>query len=384
VLYAKAIAFTLIAMFSIHLVMRAYWVALMGIHSVFPRGIRWSELKAPPISREFYRSRMRDTGATIARLDNVCSVMFSVGLLIVLMFAFSTVIVGTCAAIGYVAAHAMSGGRGTQIYTFSLLALFAATPLVARLWDKRAGDRYAPGSRPYRVLRRLVVVSYTLSVLRILGPMMFTLMSNVGRARVMVFLYASLVLLIFLASVDRLVNSDRLTANTYDFYGASRRHAVDYRFYEDQREKGRPYPRVPSIQSDVIRDPYIKLFIPYYPQRDNAAIAKVCPNMPPLQSRGIQLGADSYLADSLTVPVLQCISRLHDVKLDGTPIENLEFSFYEQRESGVKGVIAYIPVDSAMRGKHMLQVTPTPSTRAPKDSATAASAAQPLVIPFWR
>jgi len=42
VLYAKAIAFTLIAMFSIHLVMRAYWVALMGLHSVFPKGIRWS------------------------------------------------------------------------------------------------------------------------------------------------------------------------------------------------------------------------------------------------------------------------------------------------------------------------------------------------------
>src|SRR3954462_15253430 len=32
VLYAKAIAFTLVAMFSIHLVMRAYWVALMGVH----------------------------------------------------------------------------------------------------------------------------------------------------------------------------------------------------------------------------------------------------------------------------------------------------------------------------------------------------------------
>src|SRR3954470_4301452 len=51
-LYAKAIAFTLIAMFVVHLVTRAYWVALMGLHSVFPRGIKWDELKVGPISRE--------------------------------------------------------------------------------------------------------------------------------------------------------------------------------------------------------------------------------------------------------------------------------------------------------------------------------------------
>src|SRR3954469_21965204 len=37
-LYGKAIAFTLIAMFVVHLVTRAYWVALMGLHSVFPGG----------------------------------------------------------------------------------------------------------------------------------------------------------------------------------------------------------------------------------------------------------------------------------------------------------------------------------------------------------
>src|SRR3954462_3059956 len=45
VLYGKAIAFTLIVMFSVHLGTRAYWVALMGLHSVFPKGIRWSEVK---------------------------------------------------------------------------------------------------------------------------------------------------------------------------------------------------------------------------------------------------------------------------------------------------------------------------------------------------
>jgi hypothetical protein len=44
-LYAKAIAYTLLLTFSIHLIGRAQWVALMGLQSVYPSGIRWDELK---------------------------------------------------------------------------------------------------------------------------------------------------------------------------------------------------------------------------------------------------------------------------------------------------------------------------------------------------
>ena len=79
--------------------------------------------------------------------------------------------------------------------------------------------------------------------------------------------------------------------------------------YENQREDGESYPRTPSIQSDIIRDPYVKLFIPYSPARHNPAIAAACPALKPLQDRRIQLGADPPLADSLVVPVLECIAR---------------------------------------------------------------------------
>src|SRR5262245_14804552 len=43
-LYGKAIAFTLMTMFLVHLIARAYWVALLGLQSVFPRGINWPQM----------------------------------------------------------------------------------------------------------------------------------------------------------------------------------------------------------------------------------------------------------------------------------------------------------------------------------------------------
>jgi hypothetical protein len=216
--------------------------------------------------------------------------------------------------------------------------------------------------------------------------MMFTLMTNVGRRKSVLALIVLLFVLMGATFTDRMVNSDLLSANTYDYFASSRKHEVNYRFYESQREAGKPYPRLPSIQSDVIKDPYVKLFIPYYPQRDNGAIARVCPSLHPLQDRGVQFGADKPLADSLTEPVLRCIAQMHDVKLDGAALPQLDFAFYEQQESGVKGVIAYIPVDTSAHGRHVLEVLPTPPVTLPKDTAQlrAASWKQPFVIPFWR
>ena len=386
VLYAKAIAFTLIAMFSIHLVMRAYWVALMGLHSVFPKGIRWSELKAGPISRDVYRSRMRDTGSVIARLDNVCSVVFSVGLLIVFLFVFTTAMALVGSGLAYLLAHSVGGGKGTDLYFIGILLLFVAIPLTARLWEKRLGEDVDVHARKHRMLRRVIGAAYTMTLMRLLAPMMFTLMTNVGRRKSVIALYVIMIVLLVLTFGDRLINSDRLSANAYDYFASSRVHEVNYRFYESQREEGKPYPRIPSIQSDVVRDPYVKLFVPYYPQRDNGALARTCPSLKPLQDRGLQFGADEPVADSLALPVLQCAARMHDVRLDGAPVPNLDFAFYEQQTSGLKGFIAYIPIDSMARGRHVLSVLPTPPATLPTDTAALRKATwkQPFLIPFWR
>jgi len=385
-LYGKAIAFTLIAMFTTHLVTRAYWVALLGLQSVFPNGIRWSEMKVGPIAKDVYRASVSDIGRAIGRIDNFCSVVFSAGLLLVLVFVFSTTIAAALGGAAWGLAQLFSGGAHISSYFFGLALAFVLVPVVATTWDRRAGSRYHPGSRGYRVLHRVIWVSYKVNLVRFMAPMMWTLMTNVGRRRTAVFLYAAILGLILLSAADRLWQSDRLSTNTYDFYGMSRDHGVDYHYYENQREPGKPYPRVPSIQADIIRDPYVKLFIPYYPRRHNAALAKACPGLHPVQERGLQVGPESYVPDSLSVPALQCMARLHAVTLDGAPIANLDFSYYEQPASGLKGVIAYIPADSLARGRHRIGVMPVPPDPLPTDSASLRDPSwkKPFVIPFWK
>jgi hypothetical protein len=143
---------------------------------------------------------------------------------------------------------------------------------------------------------------------------------------------------------------------------------------------------MPSIQADIIRDPYVKLFIPYTPTRHNAAVARACPGIKPLQDRGLQVGGDPPVADSLALPVLACLARIHAVTLDGAPQDSLRFAFYEQPGSGLKGILAYIAIDSLARGRHVITVLPAPPAQLPRDSTVLANAnwKRPLVIPFWR
>jgi hypothetical protein len=327
---------------------------------------------------------MPNMGRLIARIDNFCSIVFSVGLVIVFVFVFSTLLVALGGGLAYALALVFTHGENMRYFLYLLLVVFLAIPLGATVIDRTRGKNYPPGTRGHRILRGMIRFAVGVNLTAITGPMMWTLATNLGRKKSMAFLFVAMTALIVIATADRLAQSDRLSINSYDYFGASRTHAVNGRFYESQRVPGKSYARVPSIQSDIIKDPYVKLFIPYSPRRDNPAIASTCPTLKPIAERGLQIGADAPLPDSITVPVLACIARMHATSLDGAPRPEVEFSFYEQPASGIKGVVAYIPIDSLSPGRHVIGVVPTPPTPLPSDSAAREDWKRPTLIPFWK
>lgn len=179
-LYAKAIAFTLIATFLVHLVSRAHWVALLGLYSVFPRGIRWEEMKIGPISKDVYQASMPDLGRVVAKLDNFCSIVFSAGLLIVVVFAYSTVLIGAMSGLSFLLSLALFQGRNTQRVLWVIGTIFVLIPLSATLIDKAFGSRIPRESSAYRVVRAMIRFAFTLNMMRLTGPMMWTLATNMG------------------------------------------------------------------------------------------------------------------------------------------------------------------------------------------------------------
>lgn len=382
-MYILAAAYALIIVFTIHLGARAYWVALIGLNSVFPGGVRWADLKAGPAATETYRRHFRALPATIERIDNFCSIAFSFAFLIVMMLVFSIVLVGAASAIAFVIAKVFLHGQQASTLTVWLLGLLVLPTLWLAAVDRRFAKTHGPDAEPPRWLRRSMRMALFANPTLVVGPIMFTLMTNVGRRKIRVVTMAAMLTVIIIASIDRLNRANRIALNSYDFFAMSREHGIDYRFYENERPEGAPLDRAPFIQSDVVADRYVKLFVPYVPAVDNEAVAARCPRLAPLDTRGLHLHRRVSVADSLAGPVLDCLAALHGVTLDGTVLAKPGFAFYEQPKTGQRGILGYIPTDSLTPGRHELAINVTVD---PADSAGVKNyiAPKPWVIPFWR
>ena len=70
----------------LHLLLRGYWIGLIGLHSAYPNGIQFDRL---PFSSRFIRflsSRVRDLDASAVLVDKICSVIFAFTFLMIFIF----------------------------------------------------------------------------------------------------------------------------------------------------------------------------------------------------------------------------------------------------------------------------------------------------------
>src|SRR6185369_1584519 len=77
-IYSKVALITLILTFIAHLFLRGYWVALVGMNSVYPGGVRWDRLRMGPIARKTTAAGLgMDTAIELA--DNRATRVFGTG-----------------------------------------------------------------------------------------------------------------------------------------------------------------------------------------------------------------------------------------------------------------------------------------------------------------
>lgn len=369
--YSKAIVYSLVAAFVIHLVMRAYWVALVGLDSVFPHGIDWERSSTGPHVREEYARLTPPLRAVIARVDNLCSAIFAFAFLIVFVYLFSVVIAAVLGVTTTVLARGIREPLG-RVVIFQTLVVVAMLVLVGpAAADRLLGTRFDPaGPWPGRI-RWMARWSYRLSAQWLYGPIMMTLFTNVRRSA-----FYPLFFLVFMGSLgavtaERAVRADRLSLDSYTYLPEGPgTHTASFAFYEDQQPPGEVFAKTPSIPTDVARGPYVRLFIPYDPVRHNAALAAGCPAASPARTPD---------EDRRAAAVLACLARIHAVALNGKAQPGLDFRFFTQSRTGIRGIVAYLPVAGLPRGRNTITVQPAPLP----PEARAATPVKPWVVPFW-
>jgi hypothetical protein len=253
------------------------------------------------------------------------------------------------------------------------------------LVDRRFGERLDPAGRPRRVLRALLVASYRVQGMGLFAPTLLTLFTNVPKRLIypafLAMIYAPLGLFVV---KDLWIGRDRLSADAYGYLpDEPGRFGVERGFYDDKHAAGEVY-TLPSIQSDVVRDPYVRLFLPFQPGRLPALFARRCPEVRPFREGGLRFSDGEPAAgetDAARQAVLACWARVQPVTVNGRPLA-VPFRFYTHPATGIRGVVAHVPTAGLPRGENVITVARVPSARELRGGAPP-KPRPPYSIPFW-
>ncbi|MFT3805559.1 hypothetical protein [Arenimonas sp.] len=368
-IYAKFSLVTLIATFVLHLFLRGYWVALVGMNSVYPGGIRWGNLRLGPISRELADTPEGEMPATIENADNRATRVFGIGFGLAMLMLLPATLVLTIILIALVVG-VVSGHRVDAMIVFSYLVPVVLLPwFIALLLDRRMGDRWPRDSRKGRALRRVLTFYGFLRFGSNNNPLLALFSSHEGTRR------AGWTIMLIMAPIFAFVvgqlmfNSGVIDYGRYDGLPESDAMTIDGSqpaFYANQRSEdagGRAPP--PFIPDRVVRGPYLELFVPYLPRRINSIMAQQCPEV--------------AAPNAARTAGLDCLAKLYDIRLDGEPIA-VPLEAATDAKSGLRGSLAMIPVRELSPGRHEISVVEVK----PRRSSDRNEPQRRYRIPFWK
>ncbi len=358
--YGQMIVYSMLGTFIAHLCLRGYWIALLGLESVWSDGWNWDQLKLGPYTRERLERRVPTLSAAINTADDRASVIFAAGALLVMVSLYSFLIVFGAVAAG-LAIESATGMSGTRVFFIVMAVAFFVAILVPRL-DKRFGRGIAPDTRAGRLFSRLIGVGMLFTPMRFTGPVQFVFQSRIGERRLTMAMTMAATTLAAALIVGMLLRGGVLRIDGWTYYDpAPAAASVDPRHYRDSGV-GRDGRR-PTIDSDIISGPLLRLYLPYRPRRHNPLVARACPQLATALAQGDAPDNSAGAA---------CVGGLYKIALDGAAVTTT-FRFTRDAASDFVGVLAYLPTSDLPAGPHELVI----------DAPTGDDGRELIRIPFY-
>jgi hypothetical protein len=364
-MYSKVAVITLAITFLLHLFLRGYWVALVGMSSVYPGGIRWEKLRMSPIALARSQREFGSMTEAIERADNRATRVFGTGfgfamVMGILAGLFALVLVG-----GVLVDAAL--GAGHLGYVLGTVAALLVLPwMLATTIDRAKGADLAPDSWLARALGAVFSTYARAGMGRRSNTLISLFASNEGRVRAV----ATALLLVFPVVIVLMLQSSlargRLPLGLFvglaaeDAFSASTSVAAFYDTPGIDRTVFLPMPHIPSR---VATGRYLELFVPFIPRLHGPALERACP---------------AALPAGNTQPRLACLARLSDIRIDDVPVD-VPLDATTDPATGQPGMLAMLPIGQLPPGRHELSLN-SPG----RDGGDPARPQRRFRIPFWK
>lgn len=266
----KAACYVLFGAFLANFIMRAFWVALVGLLAAYPDGIRYDQIAmSSQYAREQYARRLGSLSDYVIRLDRRCNVIFALAsvvgsvfvgmaMIYVLLIVAVTVLQWTLSPSDYAAfLHIARYVLITLFTAYMLFAIGASVPA----W--RDHPRVAP--LHFRLTNGLT--NLIPGIGKASQYLTYTFLSNIpnkilyrrGAAVFAVFILAEIVTMAI--DIDRIKGAGLFDGRSFMSLNAGG-SVVESTAYDNLRPET-ALANQAAIQADVIREPYVRLFIAY-------------------------------------------------------------------------------------------------------------------------
>lgn len=244
-----------------------------------------------------------------------------------------------------------------EYFAVAILALFAVGLLLYGV-DYAAKkvtllSRVTQASWLFKAMKWLYGIFETLGLNVLFRPLFNAFEANIGRAT----LYA----LLMIYAVAWFALWLGVKVDNFDFFPENSRgkYIMLPSCYENLRPEGK-LTIAPSIQSDIIRDPFIRLVIPYDVRYNDSLLARA----PSLS----EMNPNEPNAEQIELAI-KTMSGFYQIALNDSTLSGLEFAFYKFPKTNQPCVITYIPAERLPKGRNVLSVK---------------AASDEWVIPFYR
>ncbi|MCU0426628.1 MAG: hypothetical protein MUF71_13475 [Candidatus Kapabacteria bacterium] len=376
-LLAKPVSYILVGSLLLHLVVRSFWIGMIGVSSVYPDSAKIPE-SGGPFFRGFMREKQRGLREQATSVDKFCRLIFGVAFSTLAIFLGVFVILSLSLVLAIVVQKIFLPSSNLMVILLAIYFTLFAPYLIIGLLD--TAIQYI---RPLQHLQH----NQTLKTLywRVFGvysslfgsaaiSVQNTIAANAKRT------YYTVMGIGFIAFLASMLLPNTVTWRTHPYFpeeGAA--SAIEHNFYENTADDD-TFTRV-MIQSDIVREPYLRLFLAYN-TRYNDSLKKYFPEAVPFYTQGLStISRDETFPPERLRSCVQALRGAYNISLNGNNLDSLAntasvdaatFRFYTHPKTKQKGILGYIRIDNLPQGEQMLIVRDRFDTTVVR------------YIPFWR
>lgn len=341
IVYAGLLGVSVLStMFVIHFLLRAYWVGLVGLNSVFPE-YSLKDSAYPELYTSKLLGLLPKLKKTIHDVDELSSVIFSAAFSVLMVYSYLSLV----AAIGVTFYNSLP--PSVMMYFIVPLILFGI------LLTFQMGLSILANNRKFRANNSIQSAYFKATKygsIIMFGPLYkyflqinITFGSNFKRKKSLSFLVLVFFVFGFTVSIVESANSQlRYLMSHASFYNTTQ----VYHGYYESKSDANEFLLTPQISSDIIESSTLRLFIPIY-RYERSFYKELCDEIENALDR-----------QERRVAYLKCYSEHNLVFLNDKPVET-DFMKFELSATGQSGIVTYIDLDETGKGKNSLKVAKT-------------------------